>query len=848
VRINSDGSTTSLANKSDEVSKLSETLIGLNSEQFQKVLLLPQGDFHKFLLDDSKKREEILSKLFDGAIYEQIVEHLDSESKSLQRQLGDADRTHNTKVGQAVSDLEDLYEKLELEWEAEFLESDRDHIEVLLLNAQEKANELRLRATKADEDFQIANNLAVSAQSLAGVFDRAGVLKNRIRELESSKAHVKENFDRATNSRKARPLLAAWNAREEAQTAHTNAENALHSRVDSIVEEAKCFGTQLDVSSAQSIVETIGKFRDTTKEQQGRIDAVVGAKRNLEILDGEILGLKTDLSSQDSSMEEASKRLEEIGSKPSAEALEAELSAVEAAISGIPDLTVLDREVAAKKLELLEKGQIFDDVLEQFLQTEAPRLAQRLREGDPCPVCGSASHPMPAKHQFGEVVDYQMVGLAKKEVEEVDSLLKALSGDRQKIADRLGDYQNFSLQDLEERKKELIKDSGFVEEITRLKEAISTAATEFSRLKGQLEALNRGRREALENLEIARSNALEVDENVLFEYSNALSTITPLLEGLTKLFVDVTNTENTLNQQQQIVNQAESESGFTDITVARQALVTPTEEEEWVKAEETHRNDLRDSKRDLEELENDGLPEFRPDVEKAQKDSKEKKSTADELNQTQVLVGDLHERVSKAISDLDGAMLTTEGLRHRAELARRAQIVCSGQGHEKVSLPRWVLGRELDRIVEAATIRLQKMTNGRYSLRRKKSIADRRVLTGLDIEVFDSHTGRTRGPNSLSGGEQFQASLALALGLADVVSRGGSGSGKRPQALFIDEGFGSLDPKALDDVIETLQQLQATGRLVGAITHVPEMKERLHQGIVVSKRPDGRGSTLQVHS
>lgn len=265
--------------------------------------------------------------------------------------------------------------------------------------------------------------------------------------------------------------------------------------------------------------------------------------------------------------------------------------------------------------------------------------------------------------------------------------------------------------------------------------------------------------------------------------------------------------------------QAEAESGFTDINVARPALVTPTEEEAWIKAGETHRNDL-----------------------------KEKKFTADDFRKRQIVVGDLHTRVNDAISDLDDAMLATEGLRHRAELARRAHIVCSGQGQEKVNLPRWILGRELDRIVNAATLRLQKMTSSRYSLQRKKFIDDRRAATGLDIEIFDSHTGRTRGPNSLSGGEQFQASLALALGLGDVVSMGGTGSGKRPQALFIDEGFGSLDPKALDDVIETLQQLQATGRLVGAITHVPEMKERLHQGIVVSKRPDGRGSTLQVHS
>jgi exonuclease SbcC len=113
--------------------------------------------------------------------------------------------------------------------------------------------------------------------------------------------------------------------------------------------------------------------------------------------------------------------------------------------------------------------------------------------------------------------------------------------------------------------------------------------------------------------------------------------------------------------------------------------------------------------------------------------------------------------------------------------------------------------------------------------------------------VLDAHTGRARSPRTLSGGEQFQASLALALGLADVVSQGGSGSGRRIEALFVDEGFGSLDPRALDDAIETLHQLHASGRMVGAITHVEAMKERLHPGIVVTRLPDGKGSTLRVN-
>jgi exonuclease SbcC len=138
------------------------------------------------------------------------------------------------------------------------------------------------------------------------------------------------------------------------------------------------------------------------------------------------------------------------------------------------------------------------------------------------------------------------------------------------------------------------------------------------------------------------------------------------------------------------------------------------------------------------------------------------------------------------------------------------------------------------------------MTNGRYTIRRagdKKGGGKK----GLDLTVEDAHTGRNRVPASLSGGEQFQASLALALGLADVLSRAGSTRSHGPEALFIDEGFGSLDQAALDEAIGTLHGLQEQGRMVGVITHVEAMKERLHPGIVVKRRADGRGSELTVN-
>jgi exonuclease SbcC len=169
-----------------------------------------------------------------------------------------------------------------------------------------------------------------------------------------------------------------------------------------------------------------------------------------------------------------------------------------------------------------------------------------------------------------------------------------------------------------------------------------------------------------------------------------------------------------------------------------------------------------------------------------------------------------------------------------------------------VQLETWVLAGELDRVTAAANVHLARMTRHRYALRRDEPSGVGARRSGLDLVVDDADTGRPRPPSTLSGGEQFQASLALALGLADVVSQGGhgtpSGYGEQSsaavhEALFVDEGFGSLDAEALDEAVDALIELQATGRTIGVITHVEAMKRQLPVGIEV-RRLAGAGSTL----
>ena len=166
----------------------------------------------------------------------------------------------------------------------------------------------------------------------------------------------------------------------------------------------------------------------------------------------------------------------------------------------------------------------------------------------------------------------------------------------------------------------------------------------------------------------------------------------------------------------------------------------------------------------------------------------------------------------------------------------------SGKNPQRLSFESYVLSGYFEQIISVANLHLSRMSLGRYQLLRKKDRSRGNTSSGLDLEIFDSYTGVPRHVSTLSGGESFQTSLALALGLAQVVQQ--HAGGIRIQTMFIDEGFGSLDPQSLDSAVQTLMGLQEDDRLVGIISHVPQLYERIPNRIIVT--PSAGGSTLRL--
>lgn len=178
------------------------------------------------------------------------------------------------------------------------------------------------------------------------------------------------------------------------------------------------------------------------------------------------------------------------------------------------------------------------------------------------------------------------------------------------------------------------------------------------------------------------------------------------------------------------------------------------------------------------------------------------------------------------------------------ELVNRVAEVATGGNSRGISFNRFVLGARLDEVLSQASARLAVMSRGRFRLSRAEEREDGRRAGGLELTVSDEYTGKDRPVRTLSGGESFLAALGLALGLSDVVQA--AAGGLRLECMVIDEGFGTLDPEALDAAVHALEELQQGGRLVGVISHVPELKERIPVRLEVVPSRTGSRAAFKV--
>lgn len=285
-------------------------------------------------------------------------------------------------------------------------------------------------------------------------------------------------------------------------------------------------------------------------------------------------------------------------------------------------------------------------------------------------------------------------------------------------------------------------------------------------------------------------------------------------------------------------------SAFEDESSARRAGLSSEQRDRLAARVEHWHEATRSALAGMELFRTRGVPEEPPDLGPLTKRSADSAERASELrgraSRAEAHLG----TASEQLRSVEAESCSSQGLRRRAEALERICSVLSGHNTDRrITLETWVLRRHLAEVLDVANVHFAGMSHGRYRLELGSGHVHALAKTGLDILVQDSFSGRTRPTSTLSGGESFQASLSLALGLADVLTC--SESGRRVEALFVDEGFGSLDADAVEQAVGILDELRGRGMMVGVITHLEPLKEALEVALEVTRREDGRGSTIR---
>ncbi|WP_231314699.1 AAA family ATPase [Neobacillus sedimentimangrovi] len=522
------------------------------------------------------------------------------------------------------------------------------------------------------------------------------------------------------------------------------------------------------------------------------------------------------------------------------------------------------------------------DLEQKWLHGQASILASKLQEGNPCPVCGSEHHPSPAIEQAGKVPSEEDMKAAKAQVlkwEQEKSTDEARlyqcqsaeKTDREALEEKLQEIRTFKvdfteselpnlkMQIASEKNNLLVVQKKLAEQIKqldRIKTEIEKCEREIQdgqitkqQLTAQVTDLTVQFTEKRTNLS-RMMNVIPENLRSEAEYEKALAQSKRKYETLIKQFEDVqkglqnaneklvaelarfTDAEKNYHEKQQelkaereIFKNMLSEQGFENYSNYASSKLSESEIQTLENEIRTYREELRSVSDRLSEMTEQLANLKTPDIEEGKRKLANLQAEMEALNQqwTTLFVKKRdNEEIYSRIENLNASMKVLE---ERYSLIGHLYEITRGQNHFRITFERYVLAAFLDDILHEANHRLRKMTSGRYQLIRKKDRAKGNAQSGLELLVFDQYTGQKRHVKTLSGGESFKASLSLALGLADVVQN--YAGGVSLETMFIDEGFGTLDPESLEQAIEALMDIQSSGRLVGIISHVPELKERI---------------------
>ena len=793
--------------KTKEVENAINNIIGINREQFCQIAMIAQGDFLKLLISPTKERIEIFRHIFKTKLYSDLQDRLKSELSILNNDCSKIKQSISQYIG-GINCADSSLLSLDV---------------TKAKNGDLPTDECILLIEKLIAEDTLAEEKADNA--IAEIEKQLDILKINI-EHGKTYLRAKQDFDQneINISKLTEEMLSLTKALEE---------------------EQKKISLQNDLAKASAAIEAqLLEYDELSQKESAFKNNALNIEKNNAALTKNNKEIEV-LKAQIESLTEESKTLQKSGEQKilfaNQKALHKEsLSKLDTLLKSMENLKKIDaqyknaaKRYEAKKAAANEIKISYDLKYGLYLDAQAGILAETLVDNMPCPVCGSTSHPQkaikPTDVPQKDELDILKAKLAKADDEKIEANKESakLKGMREEkkdstvssIKELLGDIDMNNATDITKAK------------INELESNIAVLDQKI-----QAEEKNIARKEYIEN-ELPKSRTkLEDLQNSITSISNEISALSSKNDSLNARIIDL-KSKLRFSSRLEANNEIQKNNAMIskikrDIELASErekecsvnlASAKTRREELFKQIEGKQEIDLKAENNNLSELERN---KFQLDKKKQNIHSRivNNKSNCDNIKQksSELIVIEKKYTWVKSLSDTANGTIT---------------------GKDKIMLETYIQMHYFDRIISRANARLVIMTGGQYDLIRRKEAVSKMGQSGLDLDVIDHYNGTERSVKSLSGGESFKASLALALGLSDEIQS--SAGGIQLDTMFIDEGFGSLDEDSLSQAMNALASLASSNKLIGIISHVGELKQKIDKQIIVKKDKTG-GSRAEI--
>lgn len=791
----------SVVTKKTEVDNAIQEIIGLSREQFAQICMISQGDFRRLLEADTETRKKIFKDIFGTGLYSDLQTRLKDEASALDGQMTEARRSiRQYTEGMVCADNSDF--------NAQVQKAKTDGLPTAELTElfENLLKEDRLLKTKLDEQVKAAE-------------DEIKALEKQKEAVEAYR-QTKENLDKLSKTEQTQ--TTAWEtakaALEAAKTEKDKTQPELTDHLGKLRNQLPSYDELDEKNKALQDKEQL------LKQEQQKLDQAEEQK--------------TTLAEELSALKDKQAKLKDSGEEK--KDLDHQLQqctdrkhALKALLDDFKNLHEEQKTLAAIQKDYLvladaakKRLQAYDQMQRAFLNAQAGILAKDLQDGVPCPVCGSLEHPHPA-----ELPAHAPTEDAVKQAKTFYDDAQSAASDASNAAAAQVATMDTKKDALRKKLEKLLPDTAEEQAEAAAQEQLHDCETQIDELNAKIEAAKKNIRikSELDEKIPKKADARKAAEDDWYNADKQLGVLQAEHKTLTDRIAE-------LKQSLALPDKSSAEKKISELQEQSEALekaLSDAQEQQTktLEALGVTRGAIEQLQKQLETGADGNLDNLSEQLEAQNK----QKNALEEQRQavlTRIEVnGQARDKIDKQRGKLEELETQCTWLN---ALVRTATGTLPGKA--KIDLETYVQTTYFDRILERANLRLQKMSGGQYDLKRRRNADDLKSKSGLELDIVDHINATERSVNTLSGGEAFLASLSLALGLSDEVQMS---TGIHLDTLFVDEGFGSLDSEALSKAYQTLAGLTEGNRLVGIISHVAELKERIDRQIVVTKGPDG---------